>query len=102
MNELEALYELLDTIAAKLVNVNPEVYALVTDARLMLVDHIEDPARIARLEAVLTALMTNPHLDLGDCVYTIREREGDGWDGPAVAAWGDAVSAAKKALNITD
>lgn len=42
------------------------------------------------LEA-LEAISVNPHLDLGDLVYKVRESEGLGWDGPAVTAWGEAV-----------
>jgi len=53
--------------------------------------------RVIELESVLTALMTNPHLNLGDLIYTVRERECVGWDGPAVIAWGNAVEAAEKA-----
>lgn len=50
------------------------------------------------LAKALQALMTNSHVDLGDLVYTVREREGQGWEGPAVKAWSDAVVAAKAAL----
>lgn len=46
----------------------------------------------------LHALMTNPHIDLGDAIYSVREREGLGWDGPAVKAWSDAVSAAENVM----
>lgn len=49
------------------------------------------------LEA-LRALMTNKHLDLGDLVYTVREREGEGWEGHSVKAWSDAVTAARAAI----
>jgi hypothetical protein len=50
------------------------------------------------LLAALEALFSNPHLDLGDLVYTICEKELQGWDGPAVKAWSDAVTAAKAAI----
>jgi hypothetical protein len=40
----------------------------------------------------LHLLATNPHLDLGDLVYTVREKELKGWDGPAVTQWGTAVA----------
>jgi len=46
----------------------------------------------------LLAIFSNPHVDLGDLVYTIRERELEGWEGPAVKQWGDAVAAAHKLL----
>lgn len=52
--------------------------------------------------AALRALMTNPHLDLGDRVYDVREREGLGWDGPSVVAWSAAVKAAKDVLRRAD
>ena len=55
-------------------------------------------AEVGRLRDVLLRLMTNPAIDLGDQIYTVREREGHGWDGPAVKAWSDAVSDAKKLI----
>ncbi len=36
--------------------------------------------------------------DLGDMIYDIREREGEGWDGPLVVKWGDAVTRAETIL----
>lgn len=50
------------------------------------------------LLAALVALTTNKHLSLGDLVYTIRERELEGWEGPSVVAWSEAVTAAKAAI----
>ena len=35
---------------------------------------------------------------LGDYIYDVREREGKGWDGPAVQAWSDGVMLAEEAL----
>ena len=52
----------------------------------------------AELLSALEALLSNPYLNLGDLVYQVREREGEGWDGPAVTAWSDAVMAAKAAI----
>ena len=49
------------------------------------------------LEA-LKALTTNPHINLGDLVYKVRDSEGEGWDGPQVKAWSDAVQAAEAAI----
>ena len=46
----------------------------------------------------LRGLLTHPSLDLGDLIYTVREREGLGWDGPLVKQWSDAVQAAEAAL----
>lgn len=34
--------------------------------------------------------------DLGDFIYDVREREGKGWDGPKVQAWGEACEAADR------
>lgn len=48
--------------------------------------------------AALRALMTNPCIHLGDQIYSVREREGEGWDGPAVKAWSAAVVAAEDVL----
>jgi hypothetical protein len=56
--------------------------------------------REKELEDVLRALLTNPHLDLGDLVYDVREREGEGWDGPSVNAWGNAVTKAKALVGL--
>lgn len=49
---------------------------------------------------ILIALTTNPFIDLGGVVYDVREREGRGWDGPAVTAWSDACGAAAKILKV--
>jgi hypothetical protein len=46
----------------------------------------------------LQALFSNPHIHLGDLVYMVRDREGEGWDGPAVKQWSDAVMAAETAI----
>lgn len=48
--------------------------------------------------AALKAISSNPHCDLGDLVYRVRESEGEGWDGPAVIAWSNAVQAVKTAI----
>lgn len=46
----------------------------------------------------LELLSTNPHLDLGDLVYHIRESEGKGWDGESVTKWNEAIAKMKYAL----
>lgn len=46
----------------------------------------------------LRALFENRHIDLGDQVYEVREREGLGWDGPSVTAWSEAVTAGRHLL----
>lgn len=64
--------------------------------------HPEDKARLAgaapELLAALLALTSNPHIALEDLVYRVREVEGEGWDGPAVKAWIEAVTAARAAI----
>lgn len=57
-----------------------------------------DVSTIVELRDALRALAANPHLNLGDLVYDVREREGLGWDGPSVKAWSDAVARAEKIL----
>ena len=52
----------------------------------------------AELLGALLLLTGNPHIDLGDLIYQVREREGEGWDGPAVLAWGEAIRSSKSAL----
>lgn len=55
-------------------------------------------ARLDELRGILRALMENPHIDLGDQIYKVRESEGEGWDGHHVKAWSDAVTAARNIL----
>jgi hypothetical protein len=38
------------------------------------------------------ALMTNPHADLGDMIYKVRESADGNWDAPEVVSWGESVS----------
>ena len=49
------------------------------------------------LEA-LKALLFHPHVNLGDLVYAVRDREGLGWTGRSVTAWNQAVLQAKAAI----
>jgi hypothetical protein len=37
-------------------------------------------------------------MELGDLVYDIREREGQGWEGPKVQAWSNACERMRKLL----
>jgi len=48
--------------------------------------------------AALEAISSNPHCDLGSLVYKVRDSELEGWDGPAVTAWGNAVEAVTAVL----
>lgn len=43
------------------------------------------------MKAALIAISSNKHLDLGDLIYDVREREGKGWEGKSVKQWSDAV-----------
>lgn len=53
---------------------------------------VREAAReIMRLRGLLARITNNPHISLGDQIYEVREREGLGWDGPAVKSWGDTV-----------
>jgi hypothetical protein len=52
----------------------------------------------AELLEALKALMENEHLDLGDLIYKVREREGLGWEGPSVTQWSDAIEKANAAI----
>lgn len=47
---------------------------------------------------LLAALRTLDEESIGDFVYTIREREGLGWDGPRVVAWSHAAQTIKKVV----
>lgn len=54
---------------------------------------------IERLVSALRGIMEHDSIDLGDLVYTVRERDGLGWDGPLVKSWSDAVSRANNVLS---
>lgn len=47
------------------------------------------------LDAVRTV---NRIHNLGDAIYTVREREAQGWDGPQVTEYGNAVNTINKHL----
>ena len=44
------------------------------------------------MREALLAITSNPHVSLGDLVYEVREREGEGWEGKYVKQWGEAVA----------
>lgn len=50
------------------------------------------------LRDALLAITSNPHIFLSDLIYDVREREGQGWDGPHVKQWSDAVEKVKNVL----
>jgi len=46
--------------------------------------------RLAELESVI--VVVNELHNLSDAIYDVREREGEGWEGPKVKAYGEAIS----------
>lgn len=55
-------------------------------------------AAAPKLLKALIAISTHPHINLGDLVYSVREAEGEGWEGPQVTAWSSACEAVKAAI----
>jgi len=47
---------------------------------------------------MLAEIMTNKHASIEDHFYKVKENEGEGWNGPSLVAWGEAISAAKQLL----
>lgn len=60
---------------------------------------MSEPIKTDSAMVILKALFSNPHINLGDLTYNVREREGKGWDGPSVVAWSKAVTAAQNLLD---
>lgn len=56
-------------------------------------------AAVAELIESAKAIKANPHVHLGDLIYEVREREGQGWEGHWVKQWSDAVYKFDKALS---
>lgn len=53
-------------------------------------------------EALEILRAMNKIISLGDLAYSIREREGQGWEGPQVVAWGIQCAKMKKLLDASD
>jgi hypothetical protein len=51
---------------------------------------------------VLRQFFSCKHIDLDYLVYAVRDRELQGWDGPAVKAWSDAMQNARAVLKRAD
>jgi hypothetical protein len=51
-------------------------------------DAVEFADALAAIVNGAMQLEANPHFDLGDQVYGVREREGEGWNGQAVKDFG--------------
>jgi hypothetical protein len=47
----------------------------------------------------LKDLFSNEHIALEDKIYDVRESEGEGWEGPAVKQWSNAVSKAQELIS---
>jgi hypothetical protein len=63
------------------------------DFRLVSIEELRGLAiRNTELLDALKAISNNPHIDLGDLVYTVRDREGEGWAGRYVHEWNDACA----------
>lgn len=54
------------------------------------------------LLSILLRLSSNPHVSLEDLVYKVRESEGQGWEGPSVTEWSQAVTEMKEILSEID
>jgi hypothetical protein len=50
------------------------------------------------LAALKGACHTLLDLGVGDFIYNIRDREGEGWDGPEVKAWAEACETLRKVV----
>jgi hypothetical protein len=57
-------------------------------------------AKASRVRSALEGLLRAEHINLGDLVYAVREREGLDWEGPAVKAWSAAVVEAEEAVGL--
>lgn len=51
-----------------------------------------------RLLSAIKGLMDYEYIDLGVLVYTVREREGLGWEGPWVQEWRKALTEVNAAI----
>lgn len=51
------------------------------------------------LVEALEAISTNKCVSLSDLIYRVREVEGEGWEGPQVKAWSDAINKIESALS---
>lgn len=50
------------------------------------------PKTLEDYRSVIDGLKSNPHISLGDLVYQVREREGEGWEGKWVKQWGEVCA----------
>jgi len=59
---------------------------------------MSDDDRLKEYQSALAAIFNHPNINLGDLVYTVRERNEGDWDAPPVKAWGDAVVECERIL----
>lgn len=60
---------------------------------------VVEKSKFDELQSALDELFANPHVDLEGMVYDVRESELQGWDGPWVKQWSDAISKAFQLLS---
>lgn len=52
-----------------------------------------------RLKELMSCIVVINELhNLGDAIYDVREREGEGWEGPKVTAYGNALKKLRELL----
>ena len=51
---------------------------------------MDEQDRLTELESVIVVI--NELNNLSDAIYDVRDREGEGWEGPKTKAYGEAIS----------
>jgi hypothetical protein len=58
--------------------------------------------KLNEIKKIVEYLMNHPHFNFEDQVYSVRDREGEGWDGPHVIGYGSAVAHLKELITPND
>jgi hypothetical protein len=58
--------------------------------------------KLNEIKKIVEYLMNHPHFNFEDQVYSVRDREGEGWDGPHVIGYGSAVAHLKELIPPND